>query len=348
MIHPRVPSRRALSRELRVFLCISARGSKPKAYGFVELDRARAARRRAGQAPARGERRDGQKAKVFGVIALFKNKQAVHESQGTGFSLDDIDILKHVSDIVSLVLLRILMYKTVLKLDRSLTDNIVAHEKLLNANNNNEVKTNSLLINIKDTKRNVEKLNECMSLCLLIIGSKAVSNIRDRLLSIHKFLPVDEMVLFSIDPANDRFLEEIICSVDGRARDKIPFGVGCIGSSVKKGLIINIKNTASDRRYQNKYDRAISCAARNVLAVPFKDSRGNPSGALYLINKRNVEYGSDEDKYDDSNGFTDTDEILASNLAACISAALIHIKRVKKMTDAISVGKVTNKRMKEN
>ena len=293
-------------------------------------------------------KRDGQKAKVFGVIALFKNKQAVHESQGTGFSLDDIDILKHVSDIVSLVLLRILMYKTVLKLDRSLTDNIVAHEKLLNANNNNEVKTNSLLINIKDTKRNVEKLNECMSLCLLIIGSKAVSNIRDRLLSIHKFLPVDEMVLFSIDPANDRFLEEIICSVDGRARDKIPFGVGCIGSSVKKGLIINIKNTASDRRYQNKYDRAISCAARNVLAVPFKDSRGNPSGVLYLINKRNVEYGSDEDKYDDSNGFTDTDEILASNLAACISAALIHMKRVKKMTDAISVGKVTNKRMKEN
>jgi GAF domain-containing protein/putative methionine-R-sulfoxide reductase with GAF domain len=293
-------------------------------------------------------KRNNQKQKAFGILALFKNKKAVHDSNGSGFSLDDLDILKHISNITSLALMRIMMHKRIVSLEQSLNDNIGAHKKLLNANNNHEVKTNSLLINIKDTRKTVKKLHECMSLCLRVAGSKDHGSIRKYLMSTDTFLPVDEAVLFSTDPTNDRFVEEIICTVDGRSREKIPFGTGCVGLSVKSGLLINIKNTADDQRYQSKYDRAASCTVKTALAVPVKDASGNPSGVLYLINKRIIEYSSDEDNDVSNHEFTELDETLACNLAACIGVALIHIDKIKQLSYSIKTAHLTNNRMKEN
>merc|ERR1711991_1150995 len=41
-----------------------------------------------------------RKSKVFGILSLFKNKAAVHASHGTGLSDDEIEALKHITNIV--------------------------------------------------------------------------------------------------------------------------------------------------------------------------------------------------------------------------------------------------------
>ena len=86
-----------------------------------------------------------------------------------------------------------------------------------------------------------------MSLCVQIMECQKKDDIYQCIRAIDTLLPVDEVVLFNTDPANENLLEEVMCSVSGRARKKIPYGAGCVGRTAKDGLKMNIKDASANK-----------------------------------------------------------------------------------------------------
>ena len=72
-----------------------------------------------------------------------------------------------------------------------------------------------------------QRMEKCISLCVQIMECQEKNDIYQCIRAIDTLLPVDEVVLFNTDPANENLLEEVMCSVSGRARKKIPYGAGC-------------------------------------------------------------------------------------------------------------------------
>ena len=154
-------------------------------------------------------------------------------------------------------------------------------KKLTSENKNYEVKTSSLLTNLNFTKMEKQRMEKCVSLCVQIMECQKKDDIYQCIRAIDTLLPVDEVVLFNTDPANENLLEEVMCSVSGRARKKIPYGAGCVGRTAKDGLKMNIKDASTNKHYNANYDGAVSCAVQT--AYPFQSETNMANLSVFFI-----------------------------------------------------------------
>eukprot|EP00456_Euglypha_rotunda_P022675 TRINITY_DN19055_c0_g1_i7.p1 TRINITY_DN19055_c0_g1~~TRINITY_DN19055_c0_g1_i7.p1 ORF type:complete len:454 (-),score=57.35 TRINITY_DN19055_c0_g1_i7:25-1263(-) len=126
-----------------------------------------------------------------------------------------------------------------------------------------------------------------------------------------KLLMCERSNLFTVDPDTDELVLTIHKGETISKEVRLPMSKGMIGSVATKGELLNIKDTTTDTRFEDSFDKASGEATRNMLAVPISLSdTGEVIAVIQCINKMLVP------------AFSAQDEILLQNIAAHSSIVL--------------------------
>ena len=93
----------------------------------------------------------------------------MHASHGTGLSDDEIEALKHITNIVAVVLASVLGGKTLDTVRENLAQINISKKSLQAKIRITRVKTSSLLTNLNFTKTAKQRMEKCISLCVQIM-----------------------------------------------------------------------------------------------------------------------------------------------------------------------------------
>jgi HD-GYP domain-containing protein (c-di-GMP phosphodiesterase class II) len=123
----------------------------------------------------------------------------------------------------------------------------------------------------------------------------------------------DRATLFLVDRERGELWSKV---AQGAEEIRIPFGAGIAGAVAASGTPVRIDDAYADPRFEPGVDAATGYRTLSVLAVPMRNTRGEPVGVLQALNRAG------------GGAFTDEDEellgALAGPAASAIENAVLH------------------------
>ena len=76
----------------------------------------------------------------------------------------------------------------------------------------------------------------------------------------------------------------------------MPIDRGVAGTAFRMGRVINVRETASDERFNRDDDANLECKMQSLLCAPIVDSSGRPVGVIQAINKKGLAHFTRHDE----------------------------------------------------
>ena len=156
-------------------------------------------------------------------------------------------------------------------------------------------------LNRNQLKRIIEVLNE-------IHSKPRIDEIIDSIeINLEKLTLADKVKLFLIDPEHDNFV--LLSKNNNEPKELFKLGQGLVGLTSLKNESINIKDAASDKRFDPSSDSIDNYEIKNILCYPLRDDSGNVNGVIQLFNKK-------ENKFDELD--EETLEVMSPHIVTAI------------------------------